>query len=127
MAAALPLVLLHGIRLTHTMWHEHVAKLTSQRRVVAIDLPGHGERAGQRFTMDAAADAVADTIASVGGRAIVAGISLGGYSAIAAAQRHPDASAAQLARAVDDLCTANRAIIGADANLILPGQRLVLP
>ena len=44
-----------------------------------------------------------------------------------AAQRHPDASAAQLARAVDDLCSANRAIIGADANLILPGQRLVLP
>jgi hypothetical protein len=44
-----------------------------------------------------------------------------------AAQRHPDASAAQLARAVDDLCSANRSVIGADANLILPGQRLVLP
>lgn len=44
-----------------------------------------------------------------------------------ATQQQPDASDAQLARAVEELTAANRTLIGTDANLILPGQRLVLP
>ncbi|MGH8881672.1 MAG: alpha/beta fold hydrolase, partial [Stackebrandtia sp.] len=59
------------------------------RRVAAPDLPGHGSRAHQRFTMDSAVDTVDEAIDSVGGRALLVGLSLGGYVAIATAARHP--------------------------------------
>src|SRR5699024_9006318 len=88
---------LHGIRLTRTMWRDHVERLSQDRRVIAIDLPGHGDRRNDQFTMEAVGDVVSDTVASVGGRAIVAGVSLGGYAAIAAAARHSDAVAGVIA------------------------------
>jgi pimeloyl-ACP methyl ester carboxylesterase len=57
-----------------------------------VDLPGHGALAGETFTRDAAADLVADAIAaeSKDGRAIVVGLSLGGYVSIDTAARHPE-------------------------------------
>ncbi|MCX0271908.1 alpha/beta hydrolase [Nocardia zapadnayensis] len=49
------------------------------------DLPGHGARRGERFTMPAAIDSVRAAVDTVGGRALVVGHSLGGYVAVAAA------------------------------------------
>jgi pimeloyl-ACP methyl ester carboxylesterase len=59
---------------------------------VSLDLPGHGVRAGEPFTFEAAAAAVAEAIdaAVPSGRAVVVGLSLGGYVAIEAAERYPD-------------------------------------
>lgn len=85
----LPVVLLHGIRLSGTMWRQVAAAVAEHRPVLAPDLPGHGRRRGEPFTMDAAADAVAETIDGLGGRALVAGLSLGGYVGMATAARHP--------------------------------------
>jgi pimeloyl-ACP methyl ester carboxylesterase len=55
-----------------------------------VDLPGHGERRGEVFTRDGAVAAVRDAVDQVGGRALVVGLSLGGYTAITHAARHPE-------------------------------------
>lgn len=67
-----------------------IAADVTDRRIITPDLPGHGARAGESFTMDAAVTTVVDAIGQLGGRALVAGMSLGGYVAIATAGRHPE-------------------------------------
>ena len=83
-----PIVFVHGTRLTGAMWRSQLDALESSP-AVAIDLPGHGRRAGTAFTLAGAADAVADAIDSLGGSAIVVGLSLGGYVAMDLARRAP--------------------------------------
>ncbi|WP_372592758.1 alpha/beta fold hydrolase [Actinotalea sp.] len=84
-----PVVLLHGARTSSTMWRAQVRALRGGRRVVAPDLPGHGSRRGEPFTLDAGLDTVRAAIDSVGGRAVVVGLSLGGYLALTVAAREP--------------------------------------
>lgn len=98
----LPIVFVHGMRVSGTMWRPVIKALPSGYPVAAPDLPGHGSRRAERFTMDAAVDAVAEAVDRVGGRALVAGLSLGGYVAIATAARLPD----QVAGVVAMGCTA---------------------
>ncbi|GAA3444505.1 alpha/beta fold hydrolase [Planomonospora venezuelensis] len=83
----LPIVFVHGIRVSATMWGPVMSRL--DRPSIAVDLPGHGAGRGEPFTMDAAVSAVAGAIDGAGGRAFVAGLSLGGYVGIAAAERFP--------------------------------------
>jgi pimeloyl-ACP methyl ester carboxylesterase len=82
---ALSVVLVHGIRLSGRCWVSVASELGPERAVITPDLPGHGARRGERFTMPAAIDTVRAAIDSAGGRALVVGHSLGGYVAIAAA------------------------------------------
>ncbi|WP_084779596.1 alpha/beta fold hydrolase [Planobispora rosea] len=82
-----PVVFVHGIRVSATMWGPVMDRL--DRPAVAVDLPGHGTRRGEPFTMEAATSAVAAAIDEVGGRAFVTGLSLGGYVGIAVAERFP--------------------------------------
>lgn len=86
----LPIVLVHGIRVSGRMWTEQLAMLSGQHPVIAPDLPGHGHRRGERFTMDGAISTVADAVDELGGKALVVGMSLGGYVSIAAAARYPE-------------------------------------
>jgi pimeloyl-ACP methyl ester carboxylesterase len=82
------------------MWRAQVEALHAYGvRALAVDLPGHGERRGERFTLDGAVDAVAAGVEAVGGRAVVVGLSLGGYTAIAHAARHPEQVAGLVAAA----------------------------
>lgn len=86
-----PIVFLHATRLTRGMWTPQVEYLSGTHRIITLDLPGHGVRASERFTLDGAADVVAQTIDdAAGGRAIVVGLSLGGYVAMHLAERSPD-------------------------------------
>ncbi|WP_273653902.1 alpha/beta fold hydrolase [Cellulomonas fimi] len=87
----LPVVLVHGMRTSRTMWRAQVDALERAGHVaVAVDLPGHGERAGEPFLLDEAVATVRRAVDGVGGRALVVGLSLGGYVGIAHAARHPD-------------------------------------
>ncbi|MCV2395539.1 alpha/beta hydrolase [Actinotalea sp. M2MS4P-6] len=91
MSQVVPVVLLHGLRTSSTMWRAQLEALraSGERAVVAPDLPGHGTRTAERFTLEAALGTVDDAVHAVGGRAVVVGLSLGGYLALAWAARHP--------------------------------------
>lgn len=93
-----PVVFVHGVRTSRTMWRQQAAAVERYGgRALAIDLPGHGERIAETFTLDAAVRAVSDAVDAVGGRALVAGLSLGGYVAITHAARRPDQCAGLIA------------------------------
>jgi pimeloyl-ACP methyl ester carboxylesterase len=80
------------------MWRAQLEALArAGRRAVAIDLPGHGTRMGERFTVEGCLAAVDDAVDEVGGRAVVVGLSLGGYTALHWAARRPDAVAGVVA------------------------------
>jgi pimeloyl-ACP methyl ester carboxylesterase len=85
------IVFVHGTRLTGAMWAAQQADLSGEFRTIAVDLPAHGARASERFTLEGAADVLADAIRdhATGGRAVVVGLSLGGYVAMALAAREP--------------------------------------
>jgi pimeloyl-ACP methyl ester carboxylesterase len=84
------IVFVHGTRLTRAAWGPQVDGLRDAFRVVTMDLPGHGALAGQPFTLGAASDELARVIEAAGsGRAIVVGLSLGGYVAMDLAARRP--------------------------------------
>lgn len=80
------------------MWRAQVEALErAGRTAVAVDLPGHGRRLGETFTLPRALEAVDDAVGSVGGRAVVVGLSLGGYIGIAWAARNPEKAAGLVA------------------------------
>jgi pimeloyl-ACP methyl ester carboxylesterase len=65
--------------------------LSNEFRTIAIDLPGHGARRDERFTIDAAAGAAREAIDEYAdGKAVVVGLSGGGYVALALADSAPD-------------------------------------
>jgi pimeloyl-ACP methyl ester carboxylesterase len=86
------IVFVHGMRLTGGAWAAQQTSLAGEFRTIAIDLPAHGTRAKEPFTLDRAADVLGSTIRlhAPGGRAVVVGLSLGGYVAMALAAREPD-------------------------------------
>ena len=90
--AGLPVVLVHGIRTSSTMWRAQVASLEAAgRRVVAVDLPGHGTRLGEPFTLDACDAVIAEAVDDLGGEVLLVGLSLGGFLSVEFADKHPDA------------------------------------
>jgi pimeloyl-ACP methyl ester carboxylesterase len=86
-----PVVLVHGIRTSASMWrHQQEWLAKAGHPVRAVDLPGHGSRIGEVFTVAGALAAIDAAVEALGGRAVLVGLSLGGYYAIAYAAKHPD-------------------------------------
>lgn len=93
----LPVVFVHGLRVTGAMWLPQLDSIGRYRRVAAPDLPGHGSRHREPFTLDSATAAIGQAIDELGGRVMLVGLSLGGYVAIATAARYPDKTAGLVA------------------------------
>ena len=87
------IVLLHGYLESMTVWEEFAYLLTPHARVITLDLPGHGISlvTGEVHTMEYLADTVADALDALGvERCTLVGHSMGGYVALAFAERHAD-------------------------------------
>lgn len=85
------LLLVHGSVVTRKMWLPQLRGLSDAYHVLAPDLPGHGALAHVPFTFAAAVQSLAELIRQeTRGRALVAGLSLGGYIAMELAAQHPD-------------------------------------
>ncbi|WP_369371177.1 alpha/beta fold hydrolase [Promicromonospora sp. Populi] len=82
-------VFVHGMRSAGAIWEnqlEHVR--AAGHEAVAVDLPAHGSRRHDRFTMDGAFKTLDDAVASLPtGPVALVGLSLGGYASLAWAAR----------------------------------------
>ena len=88
-----PLLFLHGAVQTRRIWNDQVAALASSRRLVSIDLRGHGETplGTKRMSIEQlAADALELLNKLHIDRIAVCGISLGGMVALEMGERAPD-------------------------------------
>jgi pimeloyl-ACP methyl ester carboxylesterase len=84
------IVFLHGLRVTRRMWAPQMEQLRDKYQVVAVDLPGHGALREIEFSLEGAVEKVAEIIErTAGGRALVVGLSLGGYVAMEFGARYP--------------------------------------
>lgn len=78
-------VFVHGIRTSATMWRAQVEHLAARGvRGTAVDLPGHGTRRGEEFTLEGAFATIDAAVrdASTRGRVLLAGHSMGGLLSI---------------------------------------------
>lgn len=92
--ALCPVVLVHGVRTSSAIWAEQVAALTRLGHPFAtVDLPGHGTRTDERFTLDSAMAAIDDAVRSLPQPPLLVGLSLGGYTSLAYAARNSGAVA----------------------------------
>lgn len=85
------ILLIHAFPLDASMWDEQVKALREETEVLAPSLPGFGgtEQIGDALTMDAAADFLAAELDRAGvEKAIVCGLSMGGYAAFSLWRRH---------------------------------------
>jgi 3-oxoadipate enol-lactonase len=85
--SGVPVVLLHGFPFNRTFWREQVEALKSSYRVVVPDLRGHGETtatADEPATMEEMARDVAALLDELRiERAVLGGLSMGGYVSLA--------------------------------------------
>lgn len=89
-ADAPPIVFVHGTRLSAGQWSPQLAALQEDFHVAAIDLPGHGARSAQPWSLNAATEVIASAVDSLDrGPALVVGHSLGGYASLEFARRCP--------------------------------------
>jgi 3-oxoadipate enol-lactonase len=86
-----PLVLLHGFPLDSRIWRQQIAALSDRFRVIAPDLRGFGQsKSDDAFTMQSLADDVHALLTDLGALpAILGGLSMGGYLALAYAKKYP--------------------------------------
>ncbi|MEX0996979.1 MAG: alpha/beta hydrolase [Flavobacteriaceae bacterium] len=87
------LVLLHGFLENQTMWDPFISELSKSQTVITIDLPGHGKSdcMGYIHTMEMMAEIVEAVLRQEKIKEVkIIGHSLGGYVAMAFAERYPE-------------------------------------
>ena len=85
-------VLLHGFLENTSMWKDVIPQLSKRNRIIAIDLLGHGKSdcLGYVHSMELFAESVAAVLKHLRIRkCVVVGHSLGGYVALAFAEKYP--------------------------------------
>jgi 3-oxoadipate enol-lactonase len=91
--AGLPMIFLHAFPLNQTMWDDQVAALSNHCRVVTLDLRGFGRSDAPQgpYRMDQmAADVRALMTVLNLDKAVVVGLSMGGYIALALYRNYPE-------------------------------------
>ncbi|MGP9537422.1 alpha/beta fold hydrolase [Brachybacterium sp. AOP43-C2-M15] len=84
------IVLIHAIRSSRTMWKGQRRRLREWGfEVIAPDLPGHGRRRGESFTLEGALATIDEAVSSCEEPPLLVGLSLGGYLTLHWAGTHP--------------------------------------
>jgi 3-oxoadipate enol-lactonase len=89
----MPVVLIHGFPFSKEMWAPQLAPLSAEHYVVTYDVRGHGAsgRGDGQYSIEMFVD---DLIALIDhlklSRVVVCGLSMGGYIALRAIERHPE-------------------------------------
>jgi 3-oxoadipate enol-lactonase len=88
--SGLPLLLIHAFPLNRTMYAEQLEALCKTARVIAFDVPGAGNSESGPLTMETVADLAARLLDALQiDKAVVGGVSMGGYASFAFAAKHP--------------------------------------
>lgn len=88
-----PIVLLHGFLENLSIWEPFLNDLSKSRRIICIDLLGHGQTGcmGYIHTMDMMAEAVHSVLSYLKiKKCTIVGHSMGGYVALAYTEKHPN-------------------------------------
>ena len=89
----LPVVFIHGFPFSHKMWEPQINVMPSNIHAITYDIRGHGDSdvGDGQFTIELFVD---DLIALLDHlrveKAVLCGLSMGGYIALRAFERHPD-------------------------------------
>ena len=88
--SGIPVAFIHGFPHNRSLWAPQVSGLLDRARCIAPDLRGFGDSSrGGPFTIDQYADDVAMLLRTLGvSRAVVVGLSMGGYVAFSLWRRH---------------------------------------
>jgi len=81
---------LHPLGLDHTMWESQRAALSNELRLLMPDLPGFGRSRLEECGVGPSVEACADCLRGGSGRAVVIGVSYGGWVAALLAANYPD-------------------------------------
>lgn len=88
-----PLVLIHGFGLDHTIWMDMASKYLRNQRVILPDVRGHGgsEAPAGVYRMSLLAKDIVHLLEYLGiNKASICGHSMGGYIALAFAEKYPE-------------------------------------
>ncbi len=127
-----PLLLLHGLGVTHETWAPTIAALAARWRVIAPDLPGHGRssKPDAPYTIDFFAGVVRSLGRALGvEQAVVIGNSMGGRIALELAIAYPRfVRALVLAAPATDFAPIGRVLAALMDVVVRPGVlRVALP
>jgi pimeloyl-ACP methyl ester carboxylesterase len=91
-ATGVPLIFIHGFPFNKGMWEKQLHALRGNYRIIAYDVRGHGDTEAETssFSISQFADDLFDLMDALRiDKAIVAGLSMGGYIALNAIQKQP--------------------------------------
>jgi 3-oxoadipate enol-lactonase len=92
-AQGLPIVFIHGFPFSHKMWEPQMRELPNDIYTIAYDVRGHGSSdvGDGQFTIELFVDDLIVLLDHFGiERAVLCGLSMGGYIALRAIERHPN-------------------------------------
>lgn len=91
MGRGIPLLLMHAFPLDKRMFAPQRAALAESLRLITFDVPGAGESAPGAVSIDGVSDIATALLNHLGlDKAVVGGVSMGGYAAFAFARRHAE-------------------------------------
>ncbi|HWP81497.1 MAG TPA: alpha/beta fold hydrolase [Bacteroidota bacterium] len=89
----LPVVFVHGFPFSHLMWEPQMKALPNEIRAITYDVRGHGESdvGDGQYTMEFFVDDLMGLLDHlVLNEVVICGLSMGGYIALRAMERHPE-------------------------------------